>query len=127
MDPTAPMTPRDFAHALWGLALGMGAPWVIIVPIWLLIERYRDRKASRYAQARLQAWEAAHPREAPDEHVRLAQIRDQLWLESLTPTSGPTSCANGSTRPSARSGLGHCGKPNTRRNGMDMTAQKDHR
>jgi hypothetical protein len=62
----------------------VAAPWVLIVPIWLLIERYRDRKASREAQARLQAWEAAHPREVPDEHARLAQIRDQLWLESLT-------------------------------------------
>ena len=85
MDPTAPMTSRDFAQAVWAIALGMAAPWVIIVPIWLLIERYRDRKASREAQARLQAWEAAHPREASDEHARLAQIRDQLWLESLTP------------------------------------------
>jgi hypothetical protein len=85
MDPNAPMTSRDFAHAMWALALGVAAPWVLIVPIWLLIERYRDRKASREAQARIQAWEAAHPREVPDEHARLAQIRDQLWLESLTP------------------------------------------
>ena len=85
MDPTAPMTPQDFAQALWALALGMAAPWVLIVPVWRLIERYRDRKASREAQARLQAWEAAHPREPEDEHARLAQIRDQLWLESLAP------------------------------------------
>jgi hypothetical protein len=63
----------------------MVAPWVIIVPIWRLIERYRDRQASREAQARLQAWEAAHPREAPAEYARLAHIRDQLWLESLAP------------------------------------------
>lgn len=85
MDPTAPMTPQDFARALWALALGMAAPWVIIVPVWLLIERYRDRKASREAQDRLQAWETAHPREPKDEHARLAQIRDELWLESLAP------------------------------------------
>jgi hypothetical protein len=26
-----------------------------------------------------------HPREVPDEHARLVQIRDQLWLESLAP------------------------------------------
>jgi hypothetical protein len=85
MDPTAPMTPQDFVQALWALALSMAAPWVLVVPVWLLIERYRDRKASREAQARLQAWEAAHPREPEDEHARLAQIRDQLWLESLAP------------------------------------------
>jgi hypothetical protein len=79
------MTPRGFAQAMWAIALGMAAPWVLIVPIWLLIERARDRRAARQAQARLQAWEAAYPREAPDEHARLVQIRDQLWLESLAP------------------------------------------
>jgi hypothetical protein len=74
MDPNAPLTTEPCAQALWAL-----------VPVWLVIERYRDRKASREAQARLQAWEAAHPREPEDEHARLAQIRDQLWLDSLAP------------------------------------------
>jgi hypothetical protein len=55
MDSSAPTTPRDFALAVWAVAVGLAAPWVIIVPVWLLIEHYRDRKASREAQARLQA------------------------------------------------------------------------
>jgi hypothetical protein len=50
-----------------------------------VIDRHRDRKASREAQARLQAWEAAHPLEPEDEAARLAQIRDRLWLKSLEP------------------------------------------
>jgi hypothetical protein len=50
MDPTATLTTQQFAQAVWALALGMVALWVIIVPIWLLIERSRDRKASREAQ-----------------------------------------------------------------------------
>jgi hypothetical protein len=78
MDPTAPMTPQDFARVLWALVLGMVAPWVIIVPIWLLIERYRDREASREAQARLQAWEATHLREAPVQVLWQAE-RQRQW------------------------------------------------
>jgi hypothetical protein len=85
MDPNTPVTTGQFTQTIWALLIGLVGPWVTIIPIWLLIERYRDRRASREAQARLQAWEAAHPREVPDEHARLAQIRDQLWLESLTP------------------------------------------
>jgi hypothetical protein len=85
MDPNAPWTTGQFVQALWALAIGLVVPWVTIIPIWVAIERSRDRKASREAQARLQAWEAAHPREAPDEPARLAQLRDQLWLDSLTP------------------------------------------
>jgi hypothetical protein len=68
---------------IWAIALGMVAPWVVIIPAWLLIDRYRDRRAVRLAQARWQAWAAAHPREASDEHARLAQIHDQLWLEGM--------------------------------------------
>jgi hypothetical protein len=85
MDPNTSLTTGQFVQAMWALAIGLVVPWVTIIPIWVAIERYRDRKASREAQARLQAWEASHPREAPDEHARLAQIRDQLWLDSLTP------------------------------------------
>jgi hypothetical protein len=79
------MTPRDFTQAIWALLIGLAVPWVTIIPMWVAIARYRDRKAAREAQARLQAWEAAHPREPPDEHARLAQIRDQLWLDGLAP------------------------------------------
>jgi hypothetical protein len=85
MDPNTPMTTGQFTQAIWALLIGLVVPWVTIIPVWRLIERWRDRKASREAQARLQAWDAAHPRGVPDEHARLAQIRDQLWLESLTP------------------------------------------
>jgi hypothetical protein len=70
---------------VWALALGLVVPWVTIIPIWVAPERARDRKASREAQARLPAWEAAHPREPPDEPARLAQIRDRLWLDTLEP------------------------------------------
>jgi hypothetical protein len=52
MDPTAPMTPRDFAQAIWAIALGIAAPWVIIMPLWLVIDRWRDRRALWNAQAR---------------------------------------------------------------------------
>jgi flagellar biosynthesis/type III secretory pathway M-ring protein FliF/YscJ len=68
---------------MWAIALGMAAPWVILVPIWLVIERYRDRRASRQAQACLQAWEAAHSREAPDEVEHGQQGRDR----DMTPES----------------------------------------
>lgn len=87
MDPNTPVTTGQFIQAMWALAIGLVVPWVTIIPIWVAIGRYRDRKASREAQARLQVWEAAHPREASDEHVRLAQIKDQLWLDSLAPHS----------------------------------------
>jgi hypothetical protein len=85
MDPNAPMTIGQFTQAIWALVISLVAPWRIIMPIYLLIERSRDRNASREAQARLHAWEAAHPREPEDEQARLAQIKEQLWLESLAP------------------------------------------
>jgi hypothetical protein len=85
VEPNAPLTSQQFAQAVLAIALGIAAPWVIALPTWLLIDRYRDRKASREAQARLQAWEAVHPLEPEDEAARLARIRDRLWLESLAP------------------------------------------
>jgi hypothetical protein len=48
-----------------------------------LIDRWRDRRALRNAQARWQAWEATHPREPLDDLARRAQIRQQLWLEHM--------------------------------------------
>jgi hypothetical protein len=85
MDPNAPLTTGQFRDTIWAVALGIAAPWVVIVPVWLLIERWRDRRASRDAQARLQVWEAAHPRAPRDARERLWQIRDQLWLDSPDP------------------------------------------
>ena len=85
MDPNAPLTTGQFVQALWALAIGLVVPWVTSIPIWVALERDRDRKASREAQACLQAWEAAHPREPPDEPARLAQIRDRLRLDRLEP------------------------------------------
>jgi hypothetical protein len=60
---------------------------VIILPAWWAWGRYQDRKASREAQERLRRWEATHPLESEDERARLAQIKDHLWLESLSPDS----------------------------------------
>jgi hypothetical protein len=85
MDPNAPLTTQQFTQALWAAALGFAAPWLLIIPAWLLIERWRDRKASREAQERLRRWEATHPLDPEDERARLAQIKDRLWLESLPP------------------------------------------
>jgi hypothetical protein len=83
MDPNAPLTTQQFTQALWALLIGLAVPWVAIIPVWVAIDRYRDRRAARLAQARWQAWEAAHPREPLDEHERLAQLKDRLWLESM--------------------------------------------
>jgi hypothetical protein len=83
MDPSAPLTAQQFTQAVWALVIGFAAPWVVIFPVWWLIERWRDRKASREAQERLRRWDATHPRAPADEHTRLAQIKDQLFLESL--------------------------------------------
>jgi uncharacterized membrane protein YqiK len=85
MDPNAPLTTQPFTQAVWAIALGVAAPWLIILPAWWAWERYQDRKASREAQERLQRWEATHPLEPEDEWARLAQIKDCLWLESLSP------------------------------------------
>jgi hypothetical protein len=79
------LTSQPFARAFLAVAIGIATPWVIALPAWLLIDRSRDRKASREAQARLQAWEAAHPLRPEDEDARLARIRNRLWLESLAP------------------------------------------
>jgi hypothetical protein len=83
MDPNAPRTPRDFAQAMWAIALGLAAPWVVIVPLYLLIDRWRDRRALRKARARWQAWEAAHPPGPTDDFTRKWQLREQLRLERL--------------------------------------------
>jgi hypothetical protein len=79
------LTTQPFTQAIWAIALGVAAPWLIILPAWWAWERYQDRKASREAQERLRRWEATHPLAPEDEWARLAQIRDQLWLDSLTP------------------------------------------
>jgi hypothetical protein len=85
MDPNAPLTTQPFTQAIWALALGVAAPWLIILPARWAWERYQDRKASREAQERLRRWEAAHPLEPENEWARLARIKDRLWLESLSP------------------------------------------
>jgi hypothetical protein len=85
VDPNTPLTTQQFTQALWAVAIGIAAPWVIILPAWWAWERYQDRKASREAQERLRRWEATHPLEPEDEWARLAQIKDHLWLESLSP------------------------------------------
>jgi hypothetical protein len=85
VDPNIPLTTQQFTQALWGVAIGIAAPWVNILPAWWAWGRYQDRKASREAQERLRRWEATHPLAPEDEWVRLAQIKDHLWLESLSP------------------------------------------
>jgi len=85
MDPTAPVMSQEYTSALWGLALGQAALWGMIVPALWLIVRWYDRHALRQAQERLRRWDAAHPQEPQDERARLAQIKAQLWLESLAP------------------------------------------
>jgi hypothetical protein len=72
-------------RAIWAIALGVAAPWLIVLPARWAWDRYQDRKASREAQERLRRWEATHPLEPEDEWARLAQIKDRLWLESLSP------------------------------------------
>jgi hypothetical protein len=84
MDPNAPLTRQPFTQAIWAIALGFAAPWLIILIARWAWERYQDRKASREAQERLRRWEATHPLEPEDENQRLAQIKDRLWLESLS-------------------------------------------
>jgi hypothetical protein len=85
MDSNAPLTTQQFTQGIWAIALGFAAPWLIILPAWWAWERYQDRKASREAQERLRRWEATHPMEPEDEWARLAQIKDRLELESLSP------------------------------------------
>jgi hypothetical protein len=87
MDPNAPLTTQQFNDSLLSIALGFAVPWVIILPLWWAWDRYQDRKASREAQERLRQWEATHPLDPEDERARLVQIKDRLWLESLSPDS----------------------------------------
>jgi hypothetical protein len=47
MDPNTPLTTQQFVQARWALAIGLVVPWVTIIPIWVAIERARDRNASR--------------------------------------------------------------------------------
>jgi hypothetical protein len=84
VDPNAPLTTQQFTQTIWALALGAAAPWLIILPARWIWDRYQNRKASREAQERLRRWEATHPLEPEDEPARLAQIKDRLWLESLS-------------------------------------------
>jgi hypothetical protein len=77
------LTAQPFTQAIWAIVLGFAASWVVIIPAFLLIMRWRDRRALRRAQARWQAWQAAHPHEPPqDDVMRRWQIRNQLWLDS---------------------------------------------
>ena len=52
MDPTAPLTTGQFTQAIWALLIGLVAPWVTVIPVWIAIDRYRDRRAARLEQAR---------------------------------------------------------------------------
>jgi hypothetical protein len=87
MDPNAPLTTQPFTQAIWAIALGFAAPWLIILPAWWAWERYQDRKASREAQARVQADDAQHPHrsrralawEDPDSWARRMALRHQIW------------------------------------------------
>jgi hypothetical protein len=63
------LTTQQFTQALWAVAIGIAAPWVIILPAWWVWERYQDRKASRQAQPRLRRWEATHLL-APEDEAR---------------------------------------------------------
>jgi hypothetical protein len=61
MDPTPSCAPP-----LWAILLGPLAPWAVALPLGLAVVRYLNRRASREAQARLDAWEATHrPKGAP--------------------------------------------------------------
>jgi hypothetical protein len=45
MDPSAPLTAQQCTQAVWALVIGFAAPWVVIFPVWWLIERWRDRQS----------------------------------------------------------------------------------
>jgi hypothetical protein len=32
MDPNAPVTTQQFTQAIWAIALGVAAPWLIVLP-----------------------------------------------------------------------------------------------
>jgi hypothetical protein len=82
MDPNAPLTTQQFTQAIGAAVISFAAPWVLILPTVWLVMRWWDRRALRKAQARWQAWEAAHPCEPRDEVLRRWQLRQQLWLDS---------------------------------------------
>jgi hypothetical protein len=83
MDPNAPVTTQQVTQVIVGILVGVAVPWVVILPAFLLIMRWWDRRALRLAKARWVAWEATHPREPPrDNWERRWQLRQQLWLES---------------------------------------------
>jgi hypothetical protein len=83
MDPNAPVTTGQFTQALFAVLVGFAVPWGVILPSLLLVTRWWDRRALRRAQARWEAWGAAHPREPPrDEWLRRWEIRERLWLDS---------------------------------------------
>jgi hypothetical protein len=84
MDPNAPLTTREFTQAIWGLLFGMVAPWMIILPVWLLLDRYRDRKASREAQARINA-DQRPVFDGTWERQRRQELHEQYRLERLSP------------------------------------------
>jgi hypothetical protein len=85
MDPNTPLTTGPFTQAIVLPLIGLVGPWVVIVPIGLLITHWWDRRSLRRAEACWQAWEAAHPRDPPDALTRRWQLKDQLWRESLPP------------------------------------------
>jgi hypothetical protein len=89
MDPNAPMTVRDFVYAAWAIALGFLVPYVILVPLWWWLDRRDHRRFwaqfERERQERQRQWAEERRRwdQRQHEQQRLAQLRDQLWLESL--------------------------------------------
>jgi hypothetical protein len=62
MGPTAPLTTGQFTQAIWALLIGRVAPWVTIIPVWIAIDRYRDRRAARLEQARAAHQAATQPK-----------------------------------------------------------------
>jgi hypothetical protein len=102
MDSNAPLTTQQFTQAIWAIARGFAAPWLIILPAWWAWQRYQDRNASREAQERLRRWEAMHPLEPEDEWARTAEIKERLWLESLSPDARRSILRQRQQRSSAR-------------------------
>jgi biopolymer transport protein ExbB/TolQ len=68
MDPTTPLMVEHLRYVLWAIPLGLLAGFLpVIVLLWWL--QHREFKRLRQEQ---REWQ------------RLQQIRDQLWLESLS-------------------------------------------
>jgi hypothetical protein len=55
VDPNAPLTTQPFTQAIWALVIGFSAPLILFLLISWAWERHQNRKASREAQARLDA------------------------------------------------------------------------